>query len=180
MATPNILVNRAPVLTLWGTVVAHCLGYDEDASLTLGKALAGLNAQTKGRMLGIYSKKEAPDGEPRKKAGLGEQFWIEICGRAIPAKQTESGIRAVVKDKPIEPEKVAGYLESKFGDDFPRVRAAMAELAGSFSADELRAVAYSLYEGFRPVIPRGKRGWGAKGELSLAVLQSLRPGGSHE
>lgn len=47
-------VNRAPVLTLWAAVVAKHLGYDEDAALMLGRAVAGLNAQAKGRRLGIF------------------------------------------------------------------------------------------------------------------------------
>ena len=50
----NILINRAPVLTLWATIVAERLGFDEDEALSLGKAVAGLNAQSKGQRLGIY------------------------------------------------------------------------------------------------------------------------------
>jgi len=37
-------INRAPVLTLWATVVAERLGFDRDEALTLGRAVAGLNA----------------------------------------------------------------------------------------------------------------------------------------
>src|SRR5690349_24427396 len=37
----TIHVNRAPVLTLWATVIAWRLGYDRDAALTLGRAVAG-------------------------------------------------------------------------------------------------------------------------------------------
>ena len=44
MASKTISINRAPVLTLWAAVVAQGLGFDEDESLTLGKAVAGLNA----------------------------------------------------------------------------------------------------------------------------------------
>jgi hypothetical protein len=33
--------------------------------------------------------------------------------------------------------------------------------------------AYPLYEKFRPSIPPGVRGWGAKGELDLDLLRSL-------
>ena len=40
-----IFINRAPVLTLWVTVVAQQLGFDKDEALTLGKAVAGLNSQ---------------------------------------------------------------------------------------------------------------------------------------
>jgi hypothetical protein len=50
----TISLNRAPVLTLWAAVVAQRLGFDEDEALTLGKAVAGLNAQAKGRRLGSF------------------------------------------------------------------------------------------------------------------------------
>ena len=49
MASTTISINRAPVLTLWAAVVAQRLGFAEDEALTLGKAVAGLNAQAKGR-----------------------------------------------------------------------------------------------------------------------------------
>jgi hypothetical protein len=47
-----------PVLTLWAAVVARRLGFAEDEALTLGKAVAGLNAQAKGRRLGIFKPHE--------------------------------------------------------------------------------------------------------------------------
>jgi hypothetical protein len=31
MATPPVMINRAPVLPLWAAVVAERLGYDRDA-----------------------------------------------------------------------------------------------------------------------------------------------------
>src|SRR4051812_7122136 len=37
-ADGNIHINRAPVLTLWATVVAEPLGFDRDTALTLGQA----------------------------------------------------------------------------------------------------------------------------------------------
>jgi len=124
MAEP-IMMNRAPVLTLWGAVVAQRMGYEPDAALTLGKCLAGLNAQSKGRMLGIFGPPKAAEAGPPKKVGLGEEFWVEICGRPLPAKNTKEGIRAVVKDKPIDPAGVQRYLSSKFADDLSDVREAM-------------------------------------------------------
>ena len=42
--------------------------------------------------------------------------------RSIPAKKTPDGVRAVVKDKPVDPAKVERYFEQKFGDDLERVR----------------------------------------------------------
>ncbi|KPK44856.1 MAG: hypothetical protein AMJ65_01880 [Phycisphaerae bacterium SG8_4] len=173
MTKPAVQVNRAPVLTLWGAVVAERLGYDAQASLSLGKALSGLNAQAKGRSLGIFQAKKTPDGGPPKKVGLGEEFWIELCGRGIPAKNTDDGIRAVVKDKPVDTAGVQQYLEKKFGEDLDRVKEAMRALAESFESEELASRAYSLYEKFRPVIPKGRRGWGAKGDLDLDLIRSL-------
>jgi len=173
MSGEKILVNRAPVLTLWAAVVAERLGFDRPASLSLGKALAGLNAQSKGRSLGIYKPAEHPGGVPPKTARLGEEFWIELLGRPIPAKTTDDGVRAVAGDRPIDPGGVERYLEEKFGAGLEAVEKAMKVLAKSFSAKDLAARAYSLYERFRPDIPAGVRGWGAKGELDLARIRSL-------
>jgi hypothetical protein len=41
-------------MMLWATIVAQRLGFDEDEALSLGKAVAGLTAQSKGQRLGIY------------------------------------------------------------------------------------------------------------------------------
>ncbi len=174
MAVKTLQINRAPVLTLWAGIVAEGVGFDHQAALTLGKAVAGLNAQSKGRRLGIYHSPESIEGgETQKKVGLGEDFWIEVCGRAVPAKNTKDGVRAVVKDQPIEPASVEKYLLSKFGDALDDVRQAMIELASSYSPDELAGRAYILYERFRPEIAGGKRGWGQKGELDLELVRSL-------
>lgn len=173
MSKNTVTINRAPVLTLWAAVVAKQLGFEPDASLTLGKAVAGLNAQAKGRSLGIFKPPKLEPGEQRKKAGLGEDFWIELCGRAVPAKNTESGVRAVVKDKPIDPDQVQGYLQRSFGEDLSAARKAMELLASSLDPDDLAEQAFSLYETFRPAIARGKRGWGQKGELDLDQIRSM-------
>jgi hypothetical protein len=169
-----VLINRAPVLTLWAAVVAEALGYERDTALTLGKALAGLNAQSKGRSLGMYGQPKGSEGEllPRK-VGLGEEFWVEICQRAIPAKNTKDGVRAVVKEEPIDPVAVERYLRNKLGEHYETVRTVMEELARSFPREELADKAYMLYERFRPRIPSGQQGWGARGELKLDLMRSL-------
>jgi hypothetical protein len=175
MGQGTVKVNRAPVLTLWAAVVAERQGHDRDAALTLGKAVAGLNAQSKGRSLGIFGPPKAVErgGQPKKR-GLGEEFWIEVCGRPVPAKNTADGVRAVIKDQPIDPAGVQRYLESKFGDDLAAVEAAMRELAAAFEPEKLADTAYGLYEQFRPQIASGRRGWGQKGELDLGFIRSLK------
>ena len=115
MTERNILINRAPVLTLWATTVAERLGFDQDEALSLGKAVAGLTAQSKGQRLGIYKPvpQEVKEARARKR---GEEFLIEICGRQVLAINTPDGVRAVIKNQPIEAKSVERYLESKFGE----------------------------------------------------------------
>jgi hypothetical protein len=170
----KIFINRAPVLTLWASVVAERLGYERETALSLGQAVAGLNAQSKGRMLGIYGPpKEAVKAEVAERLAPEEVFWVSLLGRGVPAKKTERGIRAFIKEKPIEPAKVLAYLTGKFGEALSAVREAMEQLARSMDPVALEANAYSLYEQFRPSIPSGRRGWGAAGELDLELIRSL-------
>ena len=169
---PVVEVNRAPVMTLWAAVVAELLGFDRDEALTLGKTVAGLNAQAKGQSLGIFKPAEHRTEEARKKPE-GEPFSVELLGRAVPVVSTPDGVRATSKGKPVQPAKVQDYLQRRFGDALPEVRAAMADLAMAFAPDELVERAYDLYVGFRPGIPAGKRGWGAKGPLDTDRIRSL-------
>jgi hypothetical protein len=182
MAGKKIKINRAPVLTLWAAVVAERLGYDEEAALTLGKAVAGLNAQSKGKKLGIYKEKSDEEKKEEKLAlseveGKKERQvkteFIEILGRGVPTVETPNGLRAAEKGKPIQAESVQTYLEQKFKEDLDDARKAMEKLAKAYTPKQLESKAYGLYEKFRPEIPEGKKGWGAKGELDVDYIRSL-------
>lgn len=171
----SVTVNRAPVLTLWAAVVAERLGFDHDEALTLGRAVAGLNAYTKGASLGLF--KPTPREVRAKRAARARKagvFRVELLHRAVPVMQTHEGLRAVARgDKPVDPAGVQRYLESKFGAALGPVSAAMIDLAASRDPEALAAEAYPLYETFRPEVPAGTRGWGAAGELDLARLGKL-------
>jgi len=65
------MVNRAPVLTLWAAVVGEVLGFEHGEALTLGRAVAGLNAYSKGVSLGLFQPTR------REVKGLGE----EVCAQ---------------------------------------------------------------------------------------------------
>src|SRR3954465_14836865 len=95
-------VNRAPVLTLWATIVAERLGFERDAALTLGRAVAGSSAQMKGRALSIYEPSEEPPSktaeERRERLKPDETFGVRLLGRMVPAIRTPDGIRAMEKD----------------------------------------------------------------------------------
>lgn len=172
MANKTILINRAPTLCLWAAVVAKRLGFKWDEALSLAKVLTGLNAQSKGQRLGIFSPSEKKPDEIRK-AAEAKDISVSLMGRAIPCKIDGDDIRALTKGKAVSPESARKYLESKFGDDLNDVRAAMEELAKAYKPKELADKAYRLYEKFRPSIPEGTKGWGAKGELSLKQIRSL-------
>ena len=171
----SVTINRAPVLTLWAAVVAERLGFAREEALTLGKSMAGLNAQSKGRALGIFSSAGSTYAGHRKKGELkpGESLGVELLGRRIPAVETPGGVRAVHDGKPMTPESVERYLESKFKDSLSAARNAMEALAGSLEPKELAGAAMGLYEEFRPAIPRGTKGWGAAGVLDLEKVRAL-------
>ena len=172
MSTDSVLVNRAAVLTLWAAIVAERLGYDRETALTLGRAVAGLNAQSKGRRLGIYvepSPEVAAHGAKAKRAAK----TVFLLGRGVPVTRTPEGLRAVVKGRVENPGSVKRYLKEKFGEPLPQVQAAMRSLAKAYPPERLAEIAFSLYEEFRPEIPSGTKGWGAKGRLDLNRIRAL-------
>jgi hypothetical protein len=134
--------------------------------------VAGLNAQSKGRRPGIF-KPVPQDIKKARTQKRGEEFFVEICGRQVPAVNGVDGVRAVIKDKPVEPEGAERYLESKFGESLDSVSAAMRDLAKAYPPEGLSKNAFSLYEKFRPAIPGGVTGWGAKGKLDVDRIRSL-------
>ena len=73
----------------------------------------------------------------------------------------------------MDPDSVRRYLEDKFGDNLKAVRSAMQKLAKAYKPQELAHNAYLLYERFRPAIPEGVKGWGAKGDLELGLIERL-------
>ena len=102
-------------------------GFDEDESLTLGKALAGLNAQTKGRSLGIFKPHEEKQKKTREKE-RDKTFRIELCGRPVPAKNTDNGIRADVGHIGPQSYAVLANWNPAAADQTPQVMQAMRHL----------------------------------------------------
>jgi hypothetical protein len=168
----RVTVNRAPVLTLWAAVVAQRLGFERDEALTMGRVVAGLNAYSKGKSLGLF--KPAPEEVRRERQRLaaGQPLHVELLHRAVPVIQTPEGLRAISRNRPLAPDSVQRYLEGKFGDSLQAVETAMLDLASSMPPEELCRHAYALYEDFRPAVPAGTRGWGAAGVLDLERIRA--------
>jgi hypothetical protein len=102
-----------------------------------------------------------------------EIVTVDLLPRAVPAKYTDEGLRALSGESPIRPESVQKYLESKFGETLDDVSSAMLGLAKSFPHSALAEKAYALYEKFRPEIPPGKKGWRASGKLDLNLIRRM-------
>ena len=102
-----------------------------------------------------------------------EAVTIDLLHRAVPAKYTDEGLRALSGESPIRPDSVQKYLESKFGEALEDVSNAMLGLAKALPPPELGEKAYALYEKFRPEIPPGKKGWRASGKLDLDLIHKM-------
>ncbi len=175
----EIRVNRAPFLTLWAAVVARRLGYDEDEALTLGREIAGLTAQAKGRRLGIYEPRPAAqqDKTATKRAEMGAER-VELMDRLIPCLRTDKGLRALVGTAPGDPDGVRRYLVSKFKDALPLVEEKLTALAARVEPSDLDRQAMDLYMQMRPVVQSGEAGWGRAGTLDLEKIDALIAGTS--
>ena len=170
MQSRTIKINRAPVMTLWAAVVARHLGFTWDEALTMGRAVAGLNAHAKGLSLGLFQPTPRALLAHRKDLKGRAKLHVDLLHRAVPVVRTPAGLRAASKGRPIEPRSVKVYLEGRFGDALGEVTAAMQKLAGSLPPGELAARAYALYVKFRPSVPAGAAGWGAAGVLSVKAI----------
>src|SRR5271157_1949531 len=85
----SILVNRAPVLTLWAAVVAERLGHPADTALTLGRAVAGSAARVKARHIGREKRKADRDAETPRLAVArvaARRFCLEKQSGCCPTK----------------------------------------------------------------------------------------------
>ncbi|MGG5822926.1 hypothetical protein [Falsiroseomonas sp. HW251] len=162
-----IRVNRAPVLTLWAAVVAEQLGHPPDTASSLASIVAGTAAQAKARRLGIAEQREKTSREKREGAPV-EQV-VRLLGKDIRLVADADGVilAAGSDGKPAPAAPVRAYVARAFGDRLQEARQAMEKLAKTLPPDELNRVSFKLYEAFRPQVPEGAKGWGAKGELHL-------------
>src|SRR4051794_23013827 len=123
-----IRINRAPVLTLWATVVAERLGFDRAIAPTLGQAAAGLSAYAKGVSLGVIEKRPELVREQSDRLAKGEQIRVDLLRRGAPVVRTPDGLRAVNKGKPGNLAQIEKYLAGMFGRRLEIAPAAMALL----------------------------------------------------
>ena len=166
-----VRVNRAPVLTLWAAVVAERIGHPPDTALSLASAVAGTAAHAKARRLGIA------DDEGKKPDDLRQvvrpRRTVQLLGKDVPVAEGPEGVllAAGSDGKPAPAEPVRNYVSRAFGNRLTEAREAMQALAASLPPGELNRIGFRLYERFRPEVPDGVKGWGAKGALHLERIR---------
>jgi hypothetical protein len=177
-ASTPIRVNRAPVLTLWAAVVAERLGHPPDTALSLASAVAGTAAHAKARRLGIAEDRERGTGEERGAGNPAPQQVVRLLGRDVAVVEGPAGapLAAGGDGTPAGATPVRNYLARAFGERLEEARDAMRALAGGLPPEELNRVGFRLYEHFRPEVPEGVKGWGAKGELRLERIRDAASG----
>ncbi len=166
-----VIVNRAPVLTLWATVVAERLGHPPDTALTLGRSVAGSAARVKARNIGREERKADRDADRPRLREEHVTAPVLLLGKTIRLLPNNDGaLRAADGDQPADPVGVERYLAKAFGDHLADIRTAMEALASRYDPVELNRIGFQLYEKFRPEIPPGNQGWGAKAVLDVGKI----------
>jgi hypothetical protein len=166
-----VVVNRAPVLTLWAAVVAERLGHPAETALTLGRAVAGSAARVKARNIGREERKADRDADTPRLAVQHITAPVFLLGKPIRLLPNADGeLRAADGDQPADPAGALRYLTNAFGEHLAEIRAAMDVLAARYDPVELNRIGFRLYEKFRPEIPPGHTGWGAKAELQVTKI----------
>ena len=86
-----LVLNRAPVLTLWAAVVAERLGHPADTALTLGRAVAGSSARSRGRSIGREGRKVGRDADTPGVAMVHVTAPVLLLGKTIRLLPTSGG-----------------------------------------------------------------------------------------
>jgi hypothetical protein len=168
-----IIINRAPVLQLWGSVVAKFVHPDLPwvACLSIGNAISSLCAVSKGRSIGLI---EPADGTKKDKKThqrqLDDTRIVKVMAFSLPIKG--DAVILGSKPKPLKGES----LKHKFGaQQYDAVKAVFEDSLQSWKGheDELNTKAFHMYEQFRPTVASGQKGWGQKGELSTSEIAKI-------
>ncbi|KAG2042350.1 hypothetical protein BDR03DRAFT_945113 [Suillus americanus] len=167
LKTKSTVVNRAPLMTAWATVVAERLGFEREEALSIASVYTEMNAISKGVSLGLFEKSRQKEIEPVKDS---TQPYVDLLGRR-PLYRTQNEIwRALDNTSPALPSTAFSYISRAFRQTTPYVMGALRLLAESFPPPELNNKGFGLYAEFRPDVD----GWGKRGEVRCEQILSLR------
>ena len=75
--------------------MGEVLGFEHDEAMTFGRAVAGLNAYSRGGCLGLFQPTPREVKEMRQKMRKEETVTVDLLHRAVPAKHTDEGLRGL-------------------------------------------------------------------------------------
>lgn len=168
-----IVINRAPVLELWGACVAHFLHPELswNICLSIGSSISTITAISKGRSIGKIAPPDESKDDGSKNQDKKEDDLPTVKVMGFPMTIKDDSV--IVKGKPKTTREVS--LVRKYGSDdsYGKVKDAMIEALQDWKGkeDELDTKAFHMYEQFRPDVAKGQKGWGRKGELHLAKVR---------
>lgn len=196
------VVNRAPVMTAWSTILLERLGFSRPEALSLAHCYVNYTSTMRGISLGII-----PAAEKERSVHLvgPNQPHFQLMRVKIPVMQMQDGsYRAISAGQVIQPDKAFNYMRRSMAQTLSSVFGALTLLADSFmqpltpsppwikseageetkseirgegmseyGAEYLNSRGYELYAEFRPSTS-GE--WGKKGRLWYDKILALRRG----
>ena len=105
---------------------------------------------------------------------LSLDYWSIHVGHSANWPNLDSWLTLSASISPKEAFVTRGQITLRRPQLYEKVwTSPMQKLAKAFKPQELAQDAYPLYERFRPSIPEGVKGWGAKGDLDLGLIKRL-------
>ncbi len=193
------VVNRAPVMTAWATILLERLNFSRAEALSLAHCYVNYTSTMRGISLGII-----PAAEKERSVHIvgPNQPHFDLMGVKIPVMQMQDGsYRGISAGEVVQPEKAFNYMRRSMAQTLSSVMGALTLLADSFmeptstqdgadgkvkpeteevqeyGADYLNQRGYDLYAEFRPSTS-GE--WGKKGRLWYDKILALRRGHESE
>jgi hypothetical protein len=169
-----IMVNRAPVLHLWGACVTQLL-YPQLAwstCLSAGGAISAICAVAKGRSIGrIKEQSEEKKSKIKDKEAENEEESdvLEVMQFKLERKDD----KILFSGAPQGGNEDALRRKFPSGEKYELLKASFNNLLAKWKGGEegLRKAAFGMYEEFRPNVSKGQKGWGRKGLLDLDVVR---------
>ncbi|KAJ1029107.1 hypothetical protein NDA18_002735 [Ustilago nuda] len=198
------VVNRAPVMTSWATILLERLAFTRPEALSLAHCYVNYTSTMRGISLGI-----TPAAEKERAVHIvgPNQPHFELMGVKIPVMQMQDGsYRGISAGEVVPPDKAFNYMRRSMAQTLSSVFGALTLLADSFmeplppsgrvkaengeeekpkpeealpehGAEYLNSRGYELYAEFRPSTS-GE--WGKKARLWYDKILALRRGHEDE
>jgi hypothetical protein len=172
----KITINRAPVLKLWAACVTQVIhpSLPWSTCLSAGTAISAICAVGKGRSIGKIDPQDDQNVAKKKKKRVKDEDdfkMLEVMHFKLNLKSEEGLVYFGGKPQAASEE----TLKKKFGESYNEAKAVFEEELEKWKGAEegLGEQGFGMYEGFRPTVPKGEKGWGRKGVLDLENVRKI-------